>query len=430
MRSNFNKLLITAAVSAACQPVLAADPVPIQNPPAVTISGFGTIGFAQTNTDDATFTTGSQPNGATKTGDFGPDTKAGIQLDSKFNSDFSATLQVFSKQNAVGSYSPDVEWAFAKLRLTEGLDLRMGRIGAPFFMVSDFRNVGYTNTTLRTPTDVYGLVQNRNFDGGDLLYKADIGSSTLTSQLWLGRSSDRFSQNAQGDQDIYLHQIEGINFTLETGPLTLRYGTMRTNVSLTESGTASFLGLTGGLQQLGKLPGLADLGVAGSQLPLVDSRATFSGLGAILDLDKVIVNAEYVRRTSDSTAITSNNAWYTTLGYRIDTFTPYVGYSTRSQTSTTAYSVPAAVALYPLQVQGTAVALIAGANGVVHSTDDKTTSIGVRWDAWKNWDIKAEYAQIKVPAGSSGVLTVNNPTGVFATDTKVNVLSVAVDFVF
>ncbi|MET3124881.1 hypothetical protein AAKU67_004507 [Oxalobacteraceae bacterium GrIS 2.11] len=57
----------------------------------ITASGFGTFGVVQTNTDNGIFTTGQQKHGATKTADFGPDTKVGAQLDAKFNNEFQAT---------------------------------------------------------------------------------------------------------------------------------------------------------------------------------------------------------------------------------------------------------------------------------------------------------------------------------------------------
>jgi hypothetical protein len=404
---------------------------PIQNGPTVTFSGFGTIGVVQTNTNDGTYTTGEEAFGATKTIDFGPDTKAGIQMDTKFNDTFSATVQVFSKQNAVGSYSPDVEWAFGKVKLGDGFDLRLGRIGAPFFMTSDFRNVGYTNISIRTPVDVYGLVPVRSFDGGDLLYRIDFGDITLNSQLWVGKSTTRIGQNAQGDEDIVLNNIAGINFSVEDGPLTLRYGSMKTRLATAGTGLEGFDTLLKTLSQVGQAPGLGELTTIGNEMSINDKFASFSGVGAVLDLGGFVANAEYVKRKTDSVYVPSINAWYTTLGYRLGDFTPYVSYSERSTTSTTSYASPAVSPLLPPQIQGAVPVLIGTVNTLIGKSDEKSTAIGVRWDAGKNYDIKAEFQQIKVPAGSSGVFSyITDPGGVYAVDTKVNLFSLAVDFVF
>jgi len=383
----------------------------------------------QTNTNDAVYTTGFEIYGATEQVDFGPDTKIGGQMDAKFNDTFSATVQVFSKQNSVGSYSPDVEWAFGKLKLGGGFDLRLGRIGAPFFMTSDFRNVGYTNLTVRTPFDVYGLVPVRSFDGGDLLYKTDIGETTLNGQLWLGRSGVRISQSAQGDTDLSLHNIEGINLSAENGPLTVRFGTMKTRLGTSGSGTVGLNTLLGGLSKFGAMPGLGELGTMGNDLAINGKMATFSGLGAVLDTGNFVVNAEYVKRKSETTYVSNANAWYATLGYRIETFTPYVSFSDRKITSVTNYPPVAVPPAYPPIVQGTVPVLVEGVNGALRTTAESTSALGIRWDAGKNYDVKAEFQQIRVPAGSSGAFS-GLPTGAFLVDTKVNVVSVVVDFVF
>jgi hypothetical protein len=402
---------------------------PIQNPAVFTFSSFGTIGVVQTNTDTGIYTTGGEKNGATKTADFGPDSKVGAQLDAKFNSDFSATLQIFSKQNAVGSYSPDVEWAFAKLKMGEGFDLRLGRIGAPYFMASDFRNVGYTNISVRTPVDVYGLVPVRSFDGGDVLYQTDIGSTTINGQFWLGRSAVRIGQNAEGDESVVLNNIAGINFSAETGPLTLRFGTSKTRLGATGSGLEGFNTLLGTLNQVSQAPGLSSLATMGDDLAIQGKFASFTGVGAILDLGSFVFNGEYVERKTGSTYIPDINAWYTTFGYRIDTFTPYLSFSNRHTVSATSVTSPAVSPLLPPQIQGAVPVLVGTVNSLLIPSNESTSALGVRWDAGKNYDVKLEFQQIRVPAGSTGVFTL--PAGTFFTvDTHVNVVTLAVDFVF
>ena len=57
----------------------------------------------------------------------------------------------------------------------------------------------------------------------------------------------------------------------------------------------------------------------------------------------------------------------------------------------------------------------------------KTDSIGLRWDAWKNIDVKAQYDRIKPDAGRARACSIaSTPT----LPSSVNVYSVAVDFVF
>jgi len=401
-----------------------ATPAP-QTPSIFSFSGFGTIGVVQTNTDAGVYTTGTQYYGATKSADFGPDTKMGAQVDAKFNDMFSATVQVFSKQNAVGSYAPDIEWAFVKAKLGDGFDIRLGRIGAPFFMTSDFRNVGYTNTTVRTPVDVYAAVPVRYFDGGDVLYQHSFGDTILNAQLWGGSSSTLVGQ----DTTIWLHNIIGVNVSLDTGPVVFRIGRMQTRLNADGSGLAAFDGLLSSLSAIGAAPGLGSLGDLSSALSLDDKFATFTGIGATLDVGHWVGSAEITKRQTESWYVSDTRGWYATLGYRVSTFTPYVSLSGRNTDSPTSATAPAVPSYLPPQIQGAVPVLIGAVNGLLGDESEKTVAIGTRWDAGKNYDVKAEIQRISVPAGSSGAFS-QIAGGRFASDTDVTVFSLCLDFVF
>ena len=431
MNSSYLSAGLTLAGTLFCG-LAAADGTltPIQNPPTFTFSSFGTLGAVQTNTDQALFTTGEEAYGATKKADFGPDSKIGGQMDVKFNNEFSATVQLFSKQNAAGNYNPDVEWAFGKLKVGDGFDLRLGRIGAPFFMASDFRNVGYTNVSVRTPIDVYGLVPFRSFDGGDLLYSTDIGSTTINGQIWLGKASVLAGNTNGSDSVITIDNIAGINLSVENGPLTVRVGSVKARLGTYGSGLAGFNSLLGGLNTLSAAPGLSSLSTIGDNLAMNGKFASFTDIGAVLDWDKWIGTTEVVKRTTGSTYIPTVTAWYATLGYRIESFTPYVSFSGRHTNSITSVNSPQVSPLLPPLVQGTVPVLIAGVNSLLSDTSERTSALGVRWDVGKNYDIKAEYQRINVPANSAGVFDFPVTGGRFSTDTSVNVMSLVVDFVF
>jgi hypothetical protein len=434
MEKNYLKVGLSVGAAMLCASAYADQSAtsgitPIQNPAVFTFSSFGTIGVVETNTNNGVYTTGQQVNGATKTADFGPDTKAGAQMDVKFNDDFSATVQVFSKQNAVGSYEPDVEWAFGKLKLGGGFELRLGRIGAPFFMTSDFRSVGYTNTSLRTPVDVYGLVPVRSFDGGDLLYRADIGSTTVNGQLWLGKSKISIGENEQGPEYLTLNNIAGLNVSAETGPLTLRVGTMKTRLSTSGGGLDGFNTLLGTLNEISAAPGLGSLATMSDDLAINGKFASFTGVGAVLDQGNWIASSEVVKRTTGSTYIPTITAWYATLGYRIDVFTPYVSFSGRHTNSATSVTSPTVAPYLPAQIQGAVPVLVGTVNSLLGKSDETTGALGVRWDVGKNYDIKAEFQQIRIPAGSAGIFS-DVQGGFYSVETHVNVFSLAVDFVF
>jgi hypothetical protein len=233
--------------------------------------------------------------------------------------------------------------------------------------------------------------------------------------------------NAQGDDVIWLHNIAGLNFTVENGPFTLHLGSMKTRLGTDGTGLTAFNTLLGTLNQFSAAPGLSSLGTISDDLAINNKFASFTGLGAIYDSGNWIVSGEFVKRITGSTYIPTVTAWYTTLGYRIDKFTPYLSFSGRHISSITSVPPVSVSPLLPAIVQGTVPLLIDGVNGLLDNSDENTTALGVRWDAGKNYDIKAEIQQLRINNGATGILTQvigMPPVG------NTNVFSLSLDFVF
>lgn len=393
------------------------------------ISGFGTLGLVQTNTDDATFTTGGQSEGATTSANLNPDSKLGIQLDAKFNDTLSATIQLFSRQDFKSSVAPGLEWAFVKAKLNKNINVRVGRMGAPFFMASDFRNVGYTTVSLRTPVDVYGLVPIRYFDGADALFQFNAGDAVINAQLWGGKANALAGYNSDGEINIQTNSMVGLSVIAEMGSLTLRAGHMKTTLGTDGGGLKGFNSLVANLKATAAATGLTALSTIANDISVDGKAASFSGIGLTYDEGNVVVSGEYVMRKTDSLYVQSDDAYYVTLGYRMGVFTPYATYSKRTQSSAVSVTAPSTTG-FPTPVPQTVAALIGGVNtGVLSDSSNSTIAIGVRWDLGKSYALKGEIAQTTTPAGAVGVYRAIKG-GKFATDTNINVFSLAVDFVF
>jgi len=370
------------------------------------LSGFGTLGVVGTDQDGAQYLIPGQVRGADKSWSGEVDSKLGVQLGAKFNTMFSATVQVLSKQDGEGSFTPGVEWAFAKMQATPGLALRLGRMGAPLFAVSDVRDVGYANTWLRPPIDVYGQVPISHFDGGDITWQTSLAGRTLTLQALAGRSSSKV-----GRTKVEIDSMLGINATLElVDGLTLRLGHVTGKLSV---GSASLDQLVGVLRQ-------TPFASVGDQLDAHDKRASFSGVGLNYDQGDWIAIAEYTKRKTQS-FIPDTTGWYVTLGYRVAQLTPYVTLSQqKTDSSNVDNTIPPA-----LVVGGLPLAAVVNAAAAAQSTPQKTAALGVRWDAWRNVAVKAQWDSIKTTG--AGQLHVTEPG---FDDKRVNVYSLAVDFVF
>ena len=116
--------------------------------PAVKVSGFGTGALTYANTDKAEFARPNQAEGSSKDFRTGIDSNLGLQADMPVNSWLSLTAQGLVRKDAEANYGAELSWAFAKARISDEVSVRVGRVGLPVFMISDYRNVGYANTCL------------------------------------------------------------------------------------------------------------------------------------------------------------------------------------------------------------------------------------------------------------------------------------------
>lgn len=377
-----------------------------QNDSMFSLSGFGTLGYVATSTDQAEYVIPGQMHGADKSGSGEVDSKLGVQVGAKFTSQLSATVQVLTKQNGKGNWTPQVEWAFGKWQATPGLAVRVGRMGAPFFAVSDFRDVGYANTWLRPPIDVYGQVPVSHVDGADINWTTAVLGKSVTVQALVGQSES----HVRGVK-IELKDMAGLTLSSELADgLNVRVGHVVGKVSAEQSTIAA---LTNVLRQ-------TPFASVGNQLIADGKDASFTSVGLNYDEGQWVAAAEYTLRRTDS-FVPDTTGWYTTLGYRVGKFTPYATLSQqKTDSSNVDNTVPASLVVAGLPLRALVNAVTAS-----QSTPQKTIGVGVRWDAWRNVAVKAQVDSIK----TTGAGQFYAPKPGFNNE-RVSVYSLAVDFVF
>lgn len=371
------------------------------------ISGFGTLGYTKTNRDDAAFHMPEQPYGETKSGGIRPDSKLAVQLQATFSPMFSATVQAMDKYDGKGSETPKIEWAFLKAQFTPSVNARVGRIGVPAFAVSDFRDVNYANVWLRPPLDVYGQVPFSHFDGADVTYSDSVGPGVLMLSGFAGKSSTHFQETP-----ARLDNAMGFNATYDMEGLVFRLGHVRGKLSADNKNVNTLLA---GLRAAG-LTGVAN------ELAPDHKPASFTGLGVSYDRGDWVLSGELTKRRNEM-YVPDTTGWYLSAAYRWDKFTPYVVVSSLKVDDVNVNNtVPAA---------GPALPLYLGVKAVLNSQNyaQDTTSLGLRWDAYRNIAVKFQYDRVR-PKNGPGMFyfPVTLPTN--RVDGTVNVFAMSVDFVF
>ncbi|THC43980.1 hypothetical protein [Massilia sp. Mn16-1_5] len=394
--------------------------------PSVKISGFGTGALTWTNTDQAEFGRPNQASGVKKSPRTGVDSNLGLQADIGVNSWLSFTAQGLVRRDAEEEYGAELGWAFAKAKISDQASVRVGRIGLPAFMISDYRNVGYANNFLRPPVEMYSQVPFNSLDGIDLTYQHSFGDTTVTGQIAFGGAEAPLA----GDLTARGKKMSALNIVAEHGPFTARFGRVDATVSIYGDGPSAVrLGtLLTGLRSFGTALRAPQLTEMANQLDTNEKKASFTSVGLGMDWNNIVVQTEFAKRKVDA-YVNDTSSWYVMGGYRIGKFLPYVIQSKLKIDGTVANVVPATCPVASPTVCGQLAALRAGANTLpytgVGQGESSTTSIGVRWDFYRSLALKAQIDRVK-PAVGSGLLL--NAAPGFNKDVTVG--AVAIDFVF
>lgn len=385
----------------------------------LSLRGFGTIGFARTNTNQAEFRPTVFPSqGADNNNlDFGVDSKIGLQANARLNAQFSGAVQMLVQRGKENEELARVSMAFAQWQPNSALAVRVGRLRWGAFIATESLAVGYSNPWVRVPVDVYAQVPMYTIDGIDASYQYNFGDTAITVQPMFGTTKFELPAPFPGASNINgkSRNLLGINLLGENGPWTVRAGYNRTKLTVYNDMTVQLFDAL--RMSNGALPGAAALADA---LEVDNKRGEFMGVGVIYNGSKVFLQSELTRRRTKS-FMADTTGWYVTGGYRLGKVMPYVSYAKLTVDSPlTNNSLPTTGPMGMLG-QGVNMMLSTGNNG------QQTTSLGARYDFDKNAALKVQFDHIQLRGnGSTGFLTNVSP----GFNGPVNVLSAVVDFVF
>ncbi len=287
---------------------------------------------------------------------FKPETLFGLQFSADLSEGLSATAQVVAR--GANDFDATFEWAYFSYDINDSWTIQAGKKRLPLFYYSDFFDVGYAYVWMRAPADNYTW-QIFNYNGVNALYTTSIGDWSVTANIYGGREDDTnnkllsdffFSEPTREIWKDILGAVVLVNYNwLEIRMTHMQYTNQRYR-----SGE----------------PTLWD------GKPERDGK--FYGLAANVDFGNIFVLTELNRLDLGGNLDTG----MVTLGYRINTFTPFISYSKFKQDSD-------------------------DGDGENHDT----TSIGVRWDFHPSAAFKVQYDDVNdnsfnlAVAGDSKALT-------------------------
>ena len=400
--------------------------------PSYSFNGFGTLGAVYSDEDQADFVSSwlLQPNGAGHTSQWhaGIDTKLGGQVNAQFNEQFSAVLQVVVERQEDNAWTPAIEWANIQYQLNDNFSIRLGRTVLAAFMVSDTRLVGYANPWIRGPQELYQIVPITNMDGLDAAYTLDFGDWRNTLQLTYGQTD----QDLIIDGELRARDAFMFSNTLEYDYATFHLTYITANIDLdTPESNALFNAYDELGEALALIPGQDDAAAQASAISgsyaLSDAPIEVYSAGLRLEPGNWLFMAEWARVT-EANALSKADAWYTTLGYRFNSVTPYltlaeVNADTPQESGVTTSGMPAPLA-------AATDTLNAGLDQFLSQAShaQKSISLGIRWDFISNAALKLQYQHIELDEKSAGRLANVQPG--FQPGNRANIFSAVIDFVF
>ena len=237
----------------------------------------------------------------------------GIQFDATVSEKVDVILVLQAEGGSNSGYDIETEWAYANYNFNDDLALRIGKVKGSFYMVSDYRNVGYAYPWIRPPLEVYSTNPITSFSGLDLVFQKTVNDVNYLLQFYTGSGHNKKGRAIPAavdnpptgytitDKDAFVsfktHGMAGINASIGTDKVTFRVGALTTKVDA--------FGQT-------------------------DLDGSFVGAGLTVDASNFVFYSEYIQRDTDANLIAAfpdQNAWYATVGYRIGSVLPYVTYA-------------------------------------------------------------------------------------------------------
>lgn len=232
----------------------------------------------------------------------------GIQFTTDISSKMDMTVVMSARGGPDQKYNFETEWAYANYKFDDDLSLRIGKVKGPFYMVSDYKDVGYAYPWVSPPEEVYKTNPIRSLNGLDLVYQKTINDVSYLAEIYYGGGTSSTyalptavsftGMTPTTPVDFTTHGMIGFNASVSFDGVSFRAGYFTTKVNAM------------GQKNLG---------------------GEFTGLGMIIDKNNVVIYSEYIVRDTVpalSAAFPDTAAAYITAGYRMGDFLPYVTFAT------------------------------------------------------------------------------------------------------
>lgn len=379
------------------------------------IRGFATIGAVKHDSQDLRFRRDiSFEAEESNNWSFTQDTTIGIQVDKKLSDQWNISGQAVYKKRLENSLNRSIEWAYLHYNPGAGspYSIRFGRIGTDVFMLSDYRNVGYAYPWVRPPMEFYGQLAFYHIDGGEIRYSTFLDDTFFQARLAAGVTENNFIE-----KEILFQVSPIITASLLWEKENWRFHLGSALVRL-DSSPSIYDPLIYQLNIIEPLwPEAAEIK---NRLDLQGKEFHYYSAGISYDSSDWFFQTELNFVGTQNNIITPSKSAYISLGYR---FSDLLIYSLAAFTDNTEqiYQVPdTPPALLPVQ------ALIQDSFNQT-GLNQKSLSIGARWDISSNIALKAQWDRAWVKPHGSGLWAIDTTIN---KKEQVDIISINLNYLF
>jgi len=393
----------------------------------MTWSGFGTLGFAQSNQpypylrfiDDG--------------GTFKSDSLLGAQLDLKFDQHWGAAIQakLAPSDSSDTEWNAFLSWAFVSWRPVDDILVRVGKLRVPLMLNTENSDVGATYDFARLPVEVYSMAPTTDF----------VGFSV--SKSWLGADMEWTLDGYYGEAKNYTRYYgrearDGVSapgswfekLDIKSGGLVLTARSLDNmfRAGIHEAYASQPGGTIADIPYVSIAPGLGIYDLASGR-SVEHLRIPFQNVGtSILLPGDVRLTSEYARVKVNS-ASSGLSRWgaYFAISRQFGVWNPYVYYAKTKSTD-------ASLSLYQ-SVNGNVNPMLPTAVNnyqktsadIISPYDQWTAAVGTSYRVTPRSLIKSEWSQTHTGEVSSFV---DAPSGGDSANKRINVFSLSYSFSF
>lgn len=230
--------------------------------------------------------------------------------------EFVVQLLALGKNN----WEVDAEWAYVGYKPSDSLELKMGSIRVPFFVVSEYLHVGVAYPWVRPPEEVH-FVPFTSIDGASGKFKSTLGNLEFAFLLYAGEKKDVTSTLAGVEISVDRFESRGAVVNLGNDSTQLRVGYHE---------IINFdLDLASAFSVFASDPNVfAQITAAGLPIPTDFSDMDFVTVGINYNKNQILLMGEWTNiGTEEGSALVDSQTSYLTVGYQLGNFTPHLTYS-------------------------------------------------------------------------------------------------------